>query len=170
MCKEVRGISCFLDAPPRVFAPAVWAAPNHTRTHKFPQLSIYKMFHVWWKLTADCGHKLTIVEIISSLLSLRPQSWSDFKDTLKLKGYVDQPRPSLPCLNDAWHFILCPKSCIHRRGFFVSAANAPLRTTCTHDWRRRRVQWSPIIVTDLLLQYIFDIVRYRVRIQNFLFH
>ena len=43
MGKEVREISRFFVAPPRMFAPAVWASFTHFLTHKYLHLSIHYM-------------------------------------------------------------------------------------------------------------------------------
>ena len=50
MDKRVREISRSFVAPPRAFPLSVWAARNHTRTHKFTRLSILNLWSMWNQL------------------------------------------------------------------------------------------------------------------------
>ena len=98
MNERVREISRFFVAPPHLFPVSVWAARNHTRTHKFPQLSTVigaKMSHrkwretkqqlIWWPDLALLGCSLVLS--ISSATSWRR---SRYIQSLVRLSLVDQ--------------------------------------------------------------------------------
>ena len=92
MDKEVREISRFFVAPPCEFAPAVWAARNHTPTHKYTQLSTVAAVssQCWWNMSKILnkasrmrGRPTLYTELFHSL------RWGRIKEIRKLCYYLN---------------------------------------------------------------------------------